>query len=264
MAIIKPKISIIILAGNEESVITDCLKSCLWSDELILVAANSTDNTVNIAKKLSSRIRVISTFDEYNKNFSKWRNLGLSKSTGQWILYVDSDERLTPPLIGEIKKIIQVSPPPFSYYVIPRANHFLGQRVKHGGTYPDYVKRLFLRSSFKGFTGKLHEEPVVSGDFGYLKADLLHYTHRQIYSMVQKSIAWTDMEAKELYLQCHPPVYWWRFPRMMLTKFFQRLVLQQMWRDGIVGWISAIFESFDTFMIYARLWELQQQKPKRL
>jgi hypothetical protein len=72
------------------------------------------------------------------------------------------------------------------------------------------------------------------------------------------------MEAKELYQTTHPPVVWWRFIRMMLTKFIYRLFYQQMFRDGIVGWISVIFESFDTFMIYARLWELQQKPSKSL
>jgi len=45
---------------------------------------------------------------------------------------------------------------------------------------------------------------------------------------------------------------------MIFTKFWERLVKQQMWRDGTVGWISAIFESYDTFIIYAKLWEKQK------
>jgi hypothetical protein len=78
--------------------------------------------------------------------------------------------------------------------------------------------------------------------------------------MLIKSISWTDTEAKMLLAVNHPPVVWWRILRMMFTKIWERLIRQQMWRDGTVGWISAIFESFDTFMIYARLWELQQKR----
>ena len=80
--------------------------------------------------------------------------------------------------------------------------------------------------------------------------------------MLQKTIIWTQTEAEALYQSHHPPVYWWRFLRMILTTIWLRLVKQQMYRDGVVGWISAIFESYNTFIIYARLWQMQQNQIK--
>lgn len=254
-------LSIIVVAGNEGTMIVDCLKSCSWADEIILVAANSHDRTKILAKKTIPFIKIIKTDDEYNKNFSKWRNLGFKKASNKWILYIDADERITESLKNEILKIIS-SVSEISHYAIPRANYFLGKRVKFGGSYPDYVRRLFNKDFFKGFKGILHEEPIISGKIGYLKSDLNHFTHRDLNSMLNKTIAWTDMEAEALFKNNHPPVVWWRFPRMMLTKFWERFIKQQMWRDGIVGWISVIFESFDTFIIYAKLWELQQKQNK--
>jgi len=253
-------LSIIIIAGNEEKNIKNCLKSCTWADEIILVAANSTDNTVSVSKNTIPDIIIVETSDEYNKNFSKWRNLGYEKSTGEWIFYVDADEIVTEKLKNEILSVTKNTS--HSYYVVPRANHYLGKRVRYGGSYPDYVKRLYYRPKFKGYTGYLHEEPVITGSMGYLKFELEHYTHKDLYSMLNKTITWTDMEAKALFASQHPPVVWWRFLRMMLTKFWQRLIKQQMWRDGDVGWISVIFETYDTFIIYARLWELQQNEQK--
>lgn len=250
------KLSIIILAGNEAEVIKDSLVSAKFADEIILVLANSSDDTKKIAQSLKLPLKIIETNDEYNRNFSKWRNLGFRGASGDWLLYLDADERISDSLRAEITKTI-IKPLTNSYYVIPRANYYLGKRVRFGGSYPDYVKRLYYRKNFSGYQGYLHEEPVVSGNFGYLKNDLLHFTHRNLTSMLQKTLVWTDMEAEALFKAKHPPVFWWRFPRMMLTKFWQRLILQQMWRDGIVGWISVIFEVFDTFIIYARLWEKQ-------
>ena len=249
-------LSIVVLAGNESEVIKECLESASFADEIILVLANSTDDTEKIATSLKLPLKIVKTTDEYHKNFSKWRNLGYKAATGDWILYLDSDERISPDLQKEILSTINTTKL-FSYYVIPRANHFLGKRVRFGGSYPDYVKRLYFRKDFSGYQGYLHEEPIIKGSFGYLKNDLLHYTHRNLTSMLQKTIIWTDMEAEALFVAHHPPVYWWRFPRMMLTKIWERLIKQQMWRDGIVGWISVIFETFDTFIIYARLWEKQ-------
>ena len=254
----KNTISIVILVGNEETMIVNCLKSCSWTDQIILVAANSTDHTVSLAQKTIPRLFVVKTTDEYNKNFSKWRNLGLKAATGDWLFYVDADERVTPQLRQEIKNII-TSNQPLNWYVIPRANFYLGKRVKHGGSYPDYVKRLFQKKHLKLWQGQLHEEPVIEGDFGYLKSDLLHYTHRHLSSMLAKTNAWTDIEAEEIYRSGHPPIVPWRIFRMMLTKFWQRLIVQGMWKDGTVGWLSVIFETFDTFIIYAKVWEKQQK-----
>ncbi|MDD4938333.1 MAG: glycosyltransferase family 2 protein [Candidatus Shapirobacteria bacterium] len=256
-------LSIIILAGNEEKVIIDCLESCKWAHEVILVAANSTDNTIQLAKKTISNIKITKTFDEYNKNFCKWRNLGFKKSSQEWLLYIDADERITLSLKKEIINIIQKKQSKFTHFAIPRANFYLGKRVRYGGSYPDYVKRLFKRKNFNGYKGFLHEEPVVTGELGYLKSDLLHYTHRDLHSMLEKTLVWSDMEAMALYKDDHPPVVWWRIIRMMITKFWERLIKQKMWKDGTVGWISVIFESFNTFLIYARLWEIQQKKKTR-
>ncbi len=261
---IKTPISIIILAGNEEKMIVDCLKTCNWASEIVLVAANSSDNTVSLAKKTIPGIKVVKTEDEYNKNFSKWRNLGFKSSTQQWIIYIDADERITPDLQRKIIAIVKSKNSKFTHYAIPRANHFLGQRVRYGGSYPDYVKRLYNRDFFNGYKGVLHEEPIITGELGYIDSDLLHYTHRDLTSMVNKTLVWSDTEAQALFKSGHPPVVWWRFIRMMLTKLWERLVKQQMWRDKEVGWVSVIFEVFNTFLIYARLWELQQKQNQKI
>lgn len=250
-------LSVIIIAGNEAAMIVDCIKSADFADEIILVAANSSDQTIALAQKTRPDIVINITSDDYGKNFSKWRNLGLKAATGRWVFYLDADERFTPALIAEIKTIISTNPS--SYFAIPRANFYLGQRVYHGGSYPDYVKRFFPRTALVGWQGYLHEEPQTSLSLAYLKNDLLHYTHRDLSSMLQKTNIWTDMEAQALFDNHHPPVVWWRFIRMFFTTFFRRYFYEQMYRDGMVGLISAIYESFDTFIIYAKLWQLQHQ-----
>jgi len=251
-------LSVIVIVGRDEEMIGGCLETCKFADEIILVMANSTEGVRKIAKKTIPTIRITETVDEYNKNFAKWRNMGYKMAESKWILYVDSDERVTDKLREEILKTIKKDEET-GYFVIPRANYFLGKRVRWGNTYPDYVKRLYRRKDFEGYEGILHEEPIIKGKMGYLKNDLLHYTHRDLHSMVEKTNSWTDMEAEALFRAGHPKVVWWRFPRMMMTKLWERLIKQQMWRDGTVGWISVIFEMFDTFVIYAKLWERQER-----
>ena len=256
-------LSIIILAGNEKDVIADCIKSCNFSGEVILVLCNCSDTTPIIAKKILPSIKIY----RYPNNvidFSSWRNFALKKSTKKWVLFVDSDERITLNLKKEILEKINDPHQIHTNFDIPRANYFLGKRVRHGNTYPDYVKRLFHRDFFQGYKGVLHEQPIITGNIGYIDTDIIHYTHRDLTSMVNKTLVWTDTEAQALFKSGHPPVVWWRFIRMMLTKAWERLIQQQMWRDGEVGWVSAIFEVFNTFLIYARLWELQQKQNQKI
>jgi glycosyltransferase involved in cell wall biosynthesis len=254
----KKNISIIIIASNVESTIKDCLLSCRFAKEIILIT-NATDNTIAIAKKTLPLIKIYPSTDPNERyfNYSAARNIGLRYSTQPWILYVDDDERISFRLKKQIISILN-SNTRITNYDIPRANYFMGHRVKYGGTYPDYVKRLFKKASLIRFEGVLHEQPVVIGPGSLLTGYFRHYTHRNLLLMLKKSIIWTNLEADLIFRTNHPPVVWWRIIRMMCTKLIHRLIIQKMWRDGIVGWISVIFETFDTYMIYSQLYEFQQ------
>jgi glycosyltransferase involved in cell wall biosynthesis len=247
------KLSVVILAKNEEEVIEDCLKSVKWAKEIVLIDSGSTDGTLKIAGKHGARIVEVKS---KGFEFARWRNLGKEKAAGGWLLYLDADERVTPQLRGEIQKTI--SKTKFAAYEIPRRNFFLGREMRHGGAWPDYVQRLYRKGRLKRWVGKLHEYPVIEGKKGRLENPLIHLTHRDLSSMLEKTIEWTKIEANLLYQAKHPPVVWWRFFRMMAAKFFERIIKQGGWRDGTEGWINAIFETFNTFIIYARLWEKQQ------
>ena len=255
------KIAVVILTKNEEKNIVAVIENvCKITDEIIIIDSGSDDATVGLANLHGARV----LYRKWDNDFSAQRNFVLDKTDADYILYIDADERITTSLKEEIINKINTKNNPISYYAIPRANHYLGKRVKHGGSYPDYVKRLYCKNKFKGYKGILHEEPIVDGPLEHLNSDLLHYTHRDLTSMVNKTLVWTDMEAQALFQNNHPPVVWWRFIRMILTKLWERLVKQQMWRDGQVGWVSAIFESYNTFLIYARLWELQQKQKVKI
>lgn len=249
----RKKISVITIARNEEEVLADCLKSASWADEIIVVDNNSTDKTAVIAKKHGAKV-----FKGPTKSlqFSELRNLGLKKATGDWLLYLDSDERVTPELAKEIPQA--VINPDFVAYDIPRRNFYLGQEVRYGGAWPDHVKRLFERKKLKRWEKQLHEDPIFQGKMGWLQSPLIHLTHRDLSSMVEKTKGWSKIEADLLYQSGHPPVTWWRLLKIMGLEFWERGVKKQGWRDGTVGWIEIIFQMFSRFITYARLWEKQQ------
>lgn len=250
------KLSVIVLAKNEEKIIRDCLESVEWADEIILVDSGSTDKTPEIAKKMGVKVIDIPS---QKLEFAKWRNKGLEAAQGEWVLYVDADERVTPELKREIKALIRGAPSAAAYE-IPRKNFYLGKELRYGGAWPDYVRRLFLKRKLKRWVNELHEHPIVEGEWGKLKNPLLHLTHRDFSSMIEKTSQWSKIEAELLYQSKHPKMTGWRFLRMMLTEFWDRGIKKQGLRDGTVGWIEVIFQMFSRFITYARLWERQQKK----
>ena len=116
------------------------------------------------------------------------------------------------------------------------------------------------RKKLKRWEGRLHEEPVFEGQLGHLQEPMVHLTHRDLSSMIEKTSSWSKIEAELLDQAGHPPVTWWRILRVMLSEFWERGIKKQGFRDGTVGWIEVIFQMFSRFVTYVRLWESQKQK----
>lgn len=251
----KLKISVIIGAKNEEKFIPDCLESVKWADEiLVFINPDSTDKTEEIAREF--KVRIIEQKPK-EMNFAAWHNQGLKEAKGDWLLWVDADERVPPLLREEIEAAIRSKK--YTAYAIPRRNFLLGKELKHGGWSPDYVKRLFKKKNLEKWVGELHEEPVFEGEMGHLKNPMIHPQPERIEPALEKSIAWSGIEAELLLKAGHPKIVWWRVLRMGATTLFDRLIKKRGFLDGIEGWIESVYQSFHTMMIYLRLWELQRK-----
>ncbi len=244
----KRTLSVIILARNEESMISDCITSVSFADEIIVVDNNSTDSTVEIAKKMHAK--VISTNAE---SFSTRREIGLQKASATHVLYLDADERVSAELKNEIEGFLS-STQDTDVFSIKRQNFYLG---KNAWPKIETFVRFFKKTSLKGWRGELHETPQFSGAQGEFVGRIDHYTHRNFSSMVTKTNEWSGVEAKLRLDAAHPRMSWWRFPRVMLGAFYDSYVRQQGFRAGKVGFMESVFQSFSIFITYAKLWELQ-------
>jgi glycosyltransferase involved in cell wall biosynthesis len=253
----KVKLSIIIVARNEQEMIEDCLKSAVWADELVLLDTGSSDKTIEIAKRYGARIIYA---ESRERDFAAWHNQGKKEAKDDWLFKLDADERITPELQKEIISIIQHPIHKIFAYALPRQNVLLGRLMHFGGWYPDYQIRLFKKEKLIRWEGKLHERPIFKGELGYLKNPMIHLTHRDLSTMVEKTKEWSKIEAQLLFDANHPPVTWWRILRVMLSEFNLRFLKLQAWRDGTVGWIEGLFQVFNRFLIYAKLWEIQNQR----
>ena len=253
----KSSISAIVLTRESEGVIEDCLKSLTWVNQIVVVDSGSKDKTIKIAEKYGAKF-VISKED----GFSEKRNKGAEEVTEEWLLYIDSDERVTPQLRNEISKLISNFQFPISNvvaYAIPRKNIILGREMKHGGWWPDYVKRLFLKSKFKRWKGELHEEPQFEGELGHLESPLVHLKHDNLSDMVDKTNEWSEIEARLMYKAGHPNMNVARFLSAMTREFWLRMVKYRAFLDGAEGIMYAFYQVYSRFISYAKLWEKQLQ-----
>lgn len=238
---------------EEEDYLEACLKTVSWTDEIIVIDNGATAKTKAIASRYTKKI-----YRDEGNDFALRHTLGGQKATGDWLLYVDADERVSARLAGEIKRVI--ASPAADAYEIFRENYFLGKKVRFGERYPDYVTRLFKKEKVLGWYGEIHESAKIAGRIGRLDGPLYHLTHRDIASMMRKTINFAQIEARLRLKAGHPKVVWWRLLRVILTEGYTRLVKYQGWRGGTSGWIDGLFQAFSLFIVYVRLWE-EQRRP---
>lgn len=247
-------LSVVIITKNEESRIKACLESVKWADEIIVVDSGSEDNTLKIAREYTEKIFEVSLQD-----FSSLRNLVTEKASGDWVLFVDSDERVLESLKKEIEIMITLSD--YSAYAISRKNIIFGQEVRYGPFWPDWVVRLIKKQDFNGWVGKVHEYPKFRGKLGYSRNSLLHLTHRNIDQIVLKSLEWSKIDAKLRLDSKHPKMSGWRFLRIFITEIFNQGILRKGFFNGTIGTMDSLLQAFSFYMTYVRLWEMQQSKP---
>src|SRR5207245_5046689 len=130
-------IAAVVITKDEERNIADCLASVAWVDEMIVVDAESSDRTVELAKAYTPKV-FVHTWQGYGPQ----KNFAMAQATADWILIVDADERVSDELREEIQALLQKLGPAIAFQ-IPRRNFYYGRWVKWGGTYPDYQIRLF-------------------------------------------------------------------------------------------------------------------------
>lgn len=251
-------LSVVIITRNSADKVGDCLKSVEnLADEILVIDGNSTDGTVEIARKYCARI-----VRQRGNGYSDWRNQGIKEARSEWIFYLDSDERVTPELSKEIEQ--ELNSPHYNAYAIPRRNIILGKEMRHGGWWPDYVKRLYKKSALRKWVGELHEEPVFEGNMGHLEEPMIHLKHDNLSEMVEKTNNWSEIEARLLLEAGHPPMSWWRFFRVIKTELLYRLIIKRGLLDGAEGIIYSIYQAWSKFVTYAKLWEIQKKMTRNV
>ncbi len=246
-------ISVIIITKNEQDQIKTCLESVKWADEIIVYDNGSTDQTLKIAKEYTDKI-----FTFEGQDYAELRNRAFKKATGDWVLYVDADERVLTDLKDELIQISKSSDK--SAFAISRRNIIFGSEQKYGPFWPDWMIRFFKAQEFKTWVGKIHEYGTFNGQLGYTKNSFLHLTHRNLDQIVLKSLHWSNFDAKLRLDSKHPKMTGWRFLRIFITETWNQGIKRRGFFNGSIGIMDCLLQTFSLYMSYIRLWELQQPK----
>jgi glycosyltransferase involved in cell wall biosynthesis len=246
-----------VIAYNDEPNMRACLESVAgWGDELIVVDSHSTDKTTAIALEFTDKVHHV----EFS-GFGDLRNRALAYCAHEWVFSLDSDERMTPELKAEIRALLDRGPDKDAYFV-PRKNYFLGRWIRHCGWYPDYRQpQLFRKNRFRYRQELVHESFDCDGTVGYLSQAALQYPFRDIDHYIAKQDRYSDLMAKRMVEQGK------RFSAHQLVThplgaFVKMYVQRAGFLDGMPGLILSGLYGYYTFMKYAKLWEITEERKR--
>lgn len=240
-------ISVVIIVFNEQDRLGGCLDSVDWADEVIVVDSGSTDNTIEIAESKGAKV-FYREFDD----FSSQKNFAVNKASGEWILSLDADERISDGLSHEIKAAIERSG--HDGYLIPRKNIIFGREMRYGGHQRDQHLRLFRKDKGR-FVSPIHEKVEIKGIVGVLKEPIFHYSTPNKKEYMEKLKLYTDLEAK-FFVSSGKKVPWYYIFLKPAVTFIRRYFLMRGFLDGKEGFDFYVLSAYYDILKYRKYFEL--------
>lgn len=249
-------LSIILITKNESINLVACLSTLSFAQEWIVVDSGSTDSTVEIARRFGASVLITQDWP----GFGKQKNRALDLATGDWVLSIDADERVTPELAAEIQMAISTSSA--DIFDIPRRTSFCGQWIDHCGWSPDRVARLFRRGRARFNENLVHESlqaEQVGQSIQNLKNPLLHYSYPTPNHYWDKlkiySEAWATQKQAEGKTASIS-----RALAASCVAFVRSYIIRLGFLDGALGFVVCQMQAQATFYKYFQLYFLNQSK----
>ncbi len=244
--------SVAIITLNCAAPLAECLKSVGFADDILVVDSGSTDGTIDVA--LAHGARVV---QKAWQGFGPQKQFAVEAARHDWVLCLDSDERVSPELAESIRQTL-VGLPERNAYEFARCNRFLGRYLRHGEGYPDLSLRLFDRRFARWSDDQVHEKVITLGEVGRLEGDLLHDSAETLQSYLAKQNRYTSLAAQAL-LDQGREVSVAKIVLSPLFRFIKFYLVRRGFLDGLPGFIHIAIGCFNSFAKYAKAYELSNR-----
>lgn len=246
----RASLSVVLITRNAASVLQPCLESVAFAEEIIVVDSASTDSTVELAQRHGARV-----VQKEWLGFGRQKQFAVEQAGNDWVLCLDADERVSPPLAISIQAALAAPGAPV--YRMARRNRFLGRWLAHGEGYPDWSPRLFNRLNARWSDDLVHEKVLYAVTPGTLRGDLLHDHSDDLSAYLERQNRYTSLAARQAYdlgrsagvahLLLSPVV-----------RFFKFYVLRLGFLDGLPGLLYISIGCMNSYLKYAKLIELRK------
>lgn len=243
-------VSAVLITRNAEAVLDTCLASLRFCDEIVVVDSGSTDATLEIAARHGARV-----VQKEWLGFGRQKQFAVEQAKNDWVLCLDSDERVSPELAASIAQAL--ASPVSPVYRMPRRNRFLGRWLAHGEGYPDWSPRLFNRMNARWSDDLVHEKVLYAVTPGTLAGDLMHDSSDDLAKYLDRQNRYTTLAARQAYeLGRSANVIHLLFSPVV--RFFKFYVLRLGFLDGVPGLLHISIGCMNSYMKYAKLLELRK------
>jgi len=241
-----PRLSAIIITKNEAANIGACLDSIAFCDERIVVDCGSDDDTTTIAKSKGAHVT-----RHVWQGFGPQKNFALSLATGDWVLSIDADERVTPELAIAIVK--SISENGADGYEIRRRTRFLGQEMLQSRLFPDYILRLFRRGRARFTDVLVHECLICMGPVARISETLLHDPVWRLEDALSRVDRYSTASAEMLAAKGRQVSFATGIAHGIWL-FFRIYILRLGFLDGRVGFLFAVANAEGSYYRYMKTW----------
>jgi glycosyltransferase involved in cell wall biosynthesis len=241
-----PRLTAIIITKNEAVNIGACLDSISFCDERIVVDCGSDDDTTTIAKSKGAHVT-----EHAWQGFGRQKSFALSLATGDWVLSIDADERVTPELAAAIRKSINESGA--DGYKIRRRTRFLGQEMLQSRLFPDYVLRLFRRGRARFTDDLVHECLICAGAVDRMSETLLHDPVRRLEDALSRVDRYSTASAEMLVAKGRRVSFATGIAHG-IWMFIRIYILRLGFIDGRVGFLFAVVNAEGSYYRYMKAW----------
>jgi glycosyltransferase involved in cell wall biosynthesis len=249
------KISAAIIVYNEEDNISELCETLSWADEIVIVDSASTDRTVELAQRYTDKI-----YQRDFRGFQDKHEYADSMTSGDWIFWIDADERVTPELRSSIEHLREMGGNELADgYRIARRTWYEGRWIKHGGWYPDFQMRLYRKAGSYWDGVAPHQTARVRGRVETLDGELLHYTKRDLSEHHRVTERYASLAA-EFLADRGETASGSKIFFSSVAAFVRTYLLKQGFRDGVPGLMIAMFTAYGVFLKYAKVWERNNLK----